>query len=217
MKKYKGIIFDLDGTLLDTIDDLAESMNEVLKKYDHPTFTSDEYKLKIGGGFEGLISNSVPADTDSETQEEALILFSSIYDKRYLNKSKPYEGIDSLLDELSKREFKIGINSNKKDEYTNILANKFFKRIPFIKIYGERDGIARKPDPISALDIIKSMGLRPEEVLYVGDSKVDIMTAKNAKIDSVGVLWGFRDYEELEKYGATYIVSDPKEILKIIE
>lgn len=217
MRRYKGVIFDLDGTLLDTIDDLGESMNEVLKTYNYPTFTSEEYKLKIGGGFKGLVLNSFPECTDLDTIGEATVLFSNIYDTRYLNKTKAYEGIDYILDELNKMGLKLGINSNKKDEYTNVLTNKFFKRIPFIAIYGERDGVSKKPDPTSALDIIQLMQLKADEVLYVGDSMVDIMTAKNAGIDSVGVLWGFRNYEELSKYGANYIISDPKEILKIIK
>lgn len=217
MTTYKGIIFDLDGTLLDTIDDLGDSMNEVLKTYNYPTFTSEEYKLKVGGGFKGLVLNSFPEGTDSDIIEEATLLFSKIYDTRYLNKTKPYEGIDNILDELNKMGIKIGINSNKKDEYTNTLTIKFFNRIPFIAIYGERKGITNKPNPASVLEIIQLMNLKPEEVLYIGDTKVDIMTAKNADIHSVGVLWGFRNHEELSNYGATYIISDPKEILSIIQ
>lgn len=216
MTKYKGIIFDLDGTLLDTIDDLGDSMNEVLKTYNLPIFTMEEYKWKIGGGFKGLAMNSFPKGTDSDTIEKAILLFSNTYDSMYLNKTKPYRDIDYILDELNKMNLKIGINSNKKDSYTKELANKFFKRIPFIEIYGERDGIPKKPDPISALEIIKSMKLKPKEVLYIGDSMVDMETAKNAGIDSIGVLWGFRDYEELSKNGATYIVSEPKDILDIV-
>lgn len=217
MTKYKGIIFDLDGTLLDTIDDLGDSMNEVLKTYNHPIFTMEEYKMKIGGGFKGLALNSFPEDTDLDTIEEAILLFSEIYDSRYLNKTQPYKDIDYILDELKKIGIKIGINSNKRDSYTNDLADKFFKRISFVAVYGEREWIPKKPDPTSALEIIQLMGLKAEEVLYVGDSMVDIMTANNAGIESVGVLWGFRDYEELSKYGATYIVSDPKEILTIVK
>lgn len=217
MKKiYRGIIFDLDGTLLDTIDDLADSMNEVLKIYGYPGFTREEYKLKIGGGFKGLALNSFPEATDPHTIEEAIILFSEIYDRKYMDKTKVYEGIDYILDEINKRGLKLGVNSNKKDEYTRVLTNRFFKRIPFVEIHGEREGVEKKPDPIAALDIIEKMGLTKDEVLYVGDSKVDIMTAKNAGLDSLGVLWGFRDYEELSKHGADYIVADPKEILDII-
>jgi phosphoglycolate phosphatase len=217
MTKYKGIIFDLDGTLLDTIDDLGDSMNEVLKTYNYPTFISEEYKLKVGGGFKGLVLNSFPKGTDLDIIEEATVLFSNIYDERYLNKPKPYDGIDSILEELNKMGIKMGINSNKKDKYTNNLTDKFFKRIPFIAVYGEREGVQKKPNPTSALEIIQLMGLKSEEVLYIGDSMVDIMTANNAGIDSVGVLWGFRNHEELSKFGATYIISDAKEILSIIQ
>lgn len=217
MTKYKGIIFDLDGTLLDTIDDLGDSMNEVLKRYNYPTFTSEEYKLKVGGGFKGLVLNSFPEGTDLDIVEEATLLFSNIYDTRYLNKTKPYNGIDYILDELSKIGIKIGINSNKKVEYTNNLIIKFFNRIPFIAIYGERKGILIKPNPTSALEIIQLMNLKPEEILYIGDSMVDIMTANNAGVHSIGVLWGFRNHEELSKSGATYIISDAKEILSIIQ
>lgn len=216
MTKYKGIIFDLDGTLLDTIDDIGDSMNRVLKKYNHRIFTMEEYKLKVGGGFKGLALNSFPEGTDLDIIDEAMLLFSNIYESNYLNKTKPYKDIDYILDELNKMEIKIGINSNKKDNYTNILTDKFFSRIPFIAIYGEKKGIPRKPDPTSALEIIQLMRLKPEEVIYIGDSMVDMITAKNAGIDSIGVLWGFRNYEELSKYGATYIISEAKKILSIV-
>ena len=114
MTKYKGIIFDLDGTLLDTIDDLGDSMNQVLKTYNHPIFTMEEYKLMIGGGFKGLALNSFPKETDLDTIEEAILLFSETYDSRYLNKTKPYKDIDYVLDELNKMNLQIGINSNKR-------------------------------------------------------------------------------------------------------
>lgn len=216
MKEYKGIIFDLDGTLLDTIDDLSDSMNEVLKKYSYPIFTSEEYKFKVGAGFKGLTLNSFPKETDNAIIDEGIKLFAEIYDKRYLNKTKPYKGIDDILDTLAKMSIKLGINSNKRNDYTNNLTMKFFERIPFVRIYGERNGIPKKPDPTSALEIAEAMDLKPEEVLYVGDSSIDMMTAKNAGMDGVGVLWGFRSYEELNKYGANYIISTPGELLDII-
>lgn len=216
MKEYKGIIFDLDGTLLDTIDDLSDSMNEVLKKYNYPIFTSEEYKFKVGAGFKGLTLNSFPKETDNAIIDEGIKLFAEIYDKRYLNKTKPYKGIDDILDTLAKMSIKLGINSNKRNDYTNNLTMKFFERIPFVRIYGERNGIPKKPDPTSALEIAEAMDLKPEEVLYVGDSSIDMMTAKNAGMDGVGVLWGFRSYEELNKYGANYIISAPDELLGII-
>ena len=216
MNKYKGVIFDLDGTLLDTIEDLGDSMNLVLDKYDLPKLSYEEYKLKVGGGFKGLIINCFPKDSKEAILEEGVKLFQEFYNKNYLNKTKPYEGIIDILNELNKNKIKLGINSNKRDKYTRDLANKFFKEIPFIKVYGERKGIPKKPDPTSALEIAKVMGLNSEKIIYIGDSKTDIQTAKNAGMDSIGVLWGFRSKEELMKYGVDFIVSNPKDILDII-
>lgn len=216
MKKYKGIIFDLDGTLLDTIDDLGDSMNEVLEILGYPTFSMDQYKIKVGGGFRGLAINSLPEGIDEETISETIRLFTKIYDGKYTGKTKAYEGINALLDELVDRGIVLSINSNKRNEYTNILTDKFFGNIPFIKVYGEREGLPKKPDPFTALEIIAEMGLNKEEVLFIGDTKTDIQTANNAGMDSVGVLWGFRDYEELSSYGATYIVKNPEEIQNLI-
>lgn len=216
MGQYKGIIFDLDGTLLDTIDDLGNSMNEVLKILKYPTYTRDEYKTKVGGGFKGLALNCLPSDIDEQTILETTKLFDEIYEKNYISKTKPYDGIMELLNELVSRGVVLAVNSNKRNYYTNILTDKFFSDISFVKAYGEREGIPRKPDPFTALEIIAEMGLNKDEVLYIGDTKTDMLTAKNAGIDSVGVLWGFRDHKELSKYGATYIVEKPEEILEML-
>jgi len=214
--KYKGIIFDLDGTLINTIDDIAESMNEVLEQYKYPIFTNDEYKMKIGEGFKNLIVKAMPEEVSDTIIEEATELFNKIYYKKYLNRSRPYVGIDTTLDKLVARNIRLGIHTNKRNYYTNFLIDKYFNRIPFIEVYGECAGIPTKPSPILTLKIIEKMNLRPEEVLYVGDSTTDILTAQNAGIHSVAVLWGFRSYEELKKYGAKYIISKPDELLDII-
>ena len=213
IKKYKGIIFDLDGTLLDTIDDLGDSMNEVLKILGYPTFSMDEYKIKVGGGFRGLAINCLPNDIDEDTISKTVVLFAEVYDNKYINKTKPYDGIHELLDELVSRDILIAVNSNKRNDYTNILTKKFFGEIPFVKVFGERENLPKKPDPYTALEIITDMGLKIDEVIYVGDTRTDIETANNGGMDSIGVLWGFRDYDELSRYGATYIVERPEEIL----
>lgn len=215
MYKYQGIIFDLDGTLLDTIEDISDSVNEVLDNYGFPNHGYDDYKLKIGNGFKNLLEKSLPEDTDIDINE-ALTLFIEAYSRRYQNKTKPYNGIIDLLDKLNQIGIKLGINSNKRNDYTNQLANKFFKDIPFIQILGERKGVPKKPNPASALEIASLMGLDPKEILYIGDSKTDLLTAKNADMHSVGVLWGFRSYDELAMYNATYIVNSPQEIVDII-
>jgi len=217
MTKYSGVIFDLDGTLVYTIEDIGDSMNEVLKIYNLDTFSYEEYKQKIGRGLRRLVINSFPEDTIESTIDEALETLYKVYAKKYLNKSKPYDGIRDLLCILNKKGLKLAVNSNKKDEYTKNIINKFFDNIPFTNIYGEREGIPNKPNPTSTLEIAKNMNLEPSEILFIGDSEVDILTATNANMDSVGVLWGFRDYDVLKKSGAKYMVSDWKEILDIIE
>lgn len=216
MKKYKGIIFDLDGTLLNTIEDIGDSMNEVLRKFNLSTYSYDEYKRKVGEGFKKLTIRSFPLGTDENTIDIALKMLIETYGKKYLNKTKPYDGIHELLELLDKRNVKLAVNSNKRNEYTKNLIYKFFDDIPFVKIYGEREGIKIKPDPTSALEIAECMGLSPDEILFIGDSKTDILTAKNAHMDSVGVLWGFRGREELEANGAKYIVSSWEEILDLV-
>lgn len=215
MKKYKGIIFDLDGTLLNTIDDLTDSVNSMLEYFGCPTHSNNEYKLKVGKGFRNLIENSFPEGTDINTIEKGLNLFVENYDNNYQNKTAPYDGINELLDKLNDMGILMGVNSNKRDDYSKSLISKFFDRIPFTVVYGERSHVGKKPDPTTALEIAQMMALGIDELLYIGDSKTDIQTAKNANIDSVGVLWGFRSLEELKKYKADYIVANPEEILKL--
>ena len=216
MRKYKGIIFDLDGTLINSIEDIVDSMNEVLNEYGMATFTLEEYKTKIGSGIRNLVKRSLPENTKEEEIDEAVKLYEKFYEKNYLNKTKAYEGIDELLEKLVEMDIKLGINSNKKDNYTKELAKKIFKNIPFIKVFGEREGIPIKPDTTTMLEIVEAMELQPEEVLYIGDSDVDMITGKNADMDTVGVEWGFRSKEELISSGATYIISTPKDLLDII-
>lgn len=216
VKRYKGIIFDLDGTLLDTIEDLGDSMNEVLERFNRSTYTYEEYKLKVGGGFRGLVLNCFPEESNEETIDEIVRLYDEAYSRNYLNKTKPYGGIEEVLDILKQRGYKLAINSNKGDEYTNKLVSRFFSEIPFIKVHGERAGVPRKPDPTAALEIAQSMNLELKDILYIGDTKTDIMTAKNAGMDSIGVLWGFRGREELSRYGANFIISYAEEILNIV-
>lgn len=218
MKKYKGIIFDLDGTLLNTIYDLADSVNTVLEHYGFPTHDHDAYKLKIGKGFRNLIEVSLPENKKDQESliDEALELFVKVYDQKYKDKTVPYDGIPELIDELCGRGVFLAVNSNKRTDYTNALVDKFFSHVPFTAVYGERKGIPKKPDPTSALEIADMMGLKPEEILYIGDSKTDMMTGANAGMDTIGVTWGFRGRKELEANGGTYVIDCPKEILEII-
>lgn len=216
MNKYKGIIFDLDGTLLDTLIDISDSVNLALSKYDYPNHGPTDYKLMLGNGFRDLIEKSVPAGTSREITNDVLKLFVESYNENFKNKTQPYSNIVEMLTELDKMGIKMGVNSNKRNDYTVQLVSKYFKGIPFVEVFGEREAIPKKPDPTSANEIAKLMELNHDEILYIGDSNTDILTAINAKMDGVGVLWGFRSYEELKNYGAKYIVSEPKEIIEII-
>ena len=215
--KYKGVIFDLDGTILDTISDLGNSVNNTLEKYGQPLHSYEEYKKKIGRGFRDLIKRSFPGMTEEIILDQALKDFLEIYDRSYMNDTKPYDGIHEVLKTLLANNIKIGVNSNKRDDYTNKLVGKFFSDIDFFGVFGERSNIPKKPAPDSALEIAELMDLSPAEILYIGDSKTDILTGHNAGMASAGVLWGFRNKEEFEENNADYIISAPYEILELFD
>lgn len=217
MSKYKGIIFDLDGTLLDTLTDLSNSVNQVLLASDFPTHSKDDYRLLIGKGFKDLITRSMPDNVNEECIEKGLTQFLEIYDRDYMKETKPYDGIMELLINLQSLDIKLAVNSNKRNDYTNELIKKNFLNIHFIECFGERKDVPKKPDPTSAFELRNLMDLKSQEILYIGDSKTDIQTAKNANMDSIGVLWGFRDLKELQANGATYIAKTPEDILKIVK
>lgn len=219
MKKYKGIIFDLDGTLINTLEDLADSVNEALEQMGYPTWPVEAYRLKVGRGFRNLMENSVPevVREDDRVIGQMLDYFVAAYDRRYLDKSHPYEGIDRLLDELSAKGIFLAVNSNKRTDYTEKLIDKLFHRIPFVGVFGERAGVPKKPDPAGALELCGRMGLLPEQVLYIGDSGTDMKTGKNAGMDTIGVGWGFRGFGELRENGAVYLAETVQDILDIVE
>lgn len=214
--KVKGLIFDLDGTLLDTIEDIGDSMNQVLREYGRDEFSYDEYRIKVGGGFTKLIYRCFGEDMAEEEVDEILERLEDVYQKRYMKKSAPYKNIEKLLEELEKRSIKLGINTNKKEEYSHNLIGKIFPTINFIENVGQRSDAPTKPDPFGALKVLEALGLEKDEVLFIGDSNVDILTGKNAGIKTVGVDWGFRGEEELREYGADHIVYNPLEILDLI-
>lgn len=215
--KYKGIIFDLDGTLLDTIEDISDSVNIVLEEEGEETFSYDEFKLKIGGGFRNLITRCFPDRESDEEIDRLLERLKSVYEDNYMNKSKPYDGIEELIDVLVDKGVKLGINSNKREEYTINLVDKIFPDVEFVKVTGQTDDRDVKPDPTGARLVLDSMGLDESEVLYIGDSNVDVLTGHNLGAKVVGVDWGFRGEEELKKYGADYIAYSPMDILDIVE
>ncbi len=213
--RKKVIIFDLDGTLLDTLEDIAISVNYVLSKYKKEPIEVEKYRYLVGSGALKLIQDVLPQESE-ESIKNALSIFEKHYATQYDKNTKLYDGIAKLLTFLQKRGVKMAILSNKPDSFTKLCAIKYLRNWKFEAVYGIRDGVPRKPDPAGALEIMKELHVEPKECLYMGDTKTDMITAKSANIDSIGVLWGFRDKEELEQNGAKYIAISPSETIKML-
>lgn len=214
---YKLIIFDLDGTLLDTVDDITNSVNFALTQYNYPTQTRENIQSFIGNGLTKLIERSIPPelcypDYVSMVRHE----FMKHYAIHSETLTKPYNGIDNLLEKLQEKGYKLAIASNKVHSATQTLAKKYFSTIHFCEVFGQREGIPTKPRPDVLNEIVKLTGVLKSDVLYVGDSGVDAQTARNAGIDFVGVLWGFRSKNELLENGASCFIERAEELLEII-
>ena len=213
--KYNTVIFDLDGTLLNTLEDLGDSVNFALKSFGYPTRTYEEVKSFVGNGIKNLLTKAVPIGTDEETTLRCLQAFKNHYKTNMQNKTLPYEGIIALLKELNSKGIKLGIVSNKYDFGVKNLNKYYFKDLIPVAI-GEREGVRKKPAPDTVLTAMKELGSKKEECLYVGDSGSDMITAKNAGIKSVGVTWGFRDADSLRESGAIFLINSPKELLELL-
>lgn len=213
--KYKAIIFDLDGTLLNTIQDIAGSMNAVLGKNGYPVHTLKRYKYLVGLGLEKLVYDSLP-----ETARKKSILkrmkseAGKEYAIRWNHKSRPYPGIVSLLKTLKSRVLKTAVLSNKPQHFTKKSVEALLPYQCIDLIQGEDSRTRKKPDPQGALKISKVFRISPRNIIYVGDTKTDMQTAKAAKMFAVGVTWGFRSKAELLSHGADSIINHPRELLK---
>ena len=212
----KTVIFDLDGTLLDSIEDIASSMNKVLESLQLPTHKIEDYKHFVGGGVDILVENAL-SNQSNEIKDEVIKRFKIEYDGKLHSKTLPYDGIYELLDELKKLDINLAVLSNKPHEFTVSYVNHFFKNYNFKEIHGQKKDVPKKPDPKAALDIVKCLDSSCENTYFIGDTKIDMQTAKSANMTAIGVLWGFRDEKELRDFGADFIVSNPLEILKIIK
>lgn len=215
MKKL--IIFDLDGTLLNTIADLANSTNHALKVLGYPTHKVDDYNFMVGNGINKLFERALPEGEKSE--ENVLRLrkeFLPHYDLHNADKSRPYPGIPELLKALQADGKLIAVASNKYQAATRKLIACYFPDIHFTAVFGQREGVNVKPDPTIVNDILAIAGISKEKTLYVGDSGVDMQTAINSGITSCGVAWGFRPRTELESFHPDYIVDKTEEILNIM-
>ena len=212
MKKL--VIFDLDGTLLDTIADLAESANHALKQLGYPTRDVETIRTFVGNGVNKLLFRALP---DEEKTEENMMRmrthFVPYYDAHNADLSAPYPGIVALLEELQAKGLRMAIASNKYQEATAKLVKHYFPMIDFVEVLGQREGINVKPDPTIVFDILQKAGVSKEETLYVGDSGVDMQTAINAGVDAIGVTWGFRPRTELEDFHPMGLIDQAEELL----
>ena len=215
MKKL--VIFDLDGTLLDTIADLAESANHALKQLGYPTRDVEKIRTFVGNGVNKLLFRALP---DEEKTEENMMRmrthFVPYYDAHNADLSAPYPGIVTLLEELQAKGLRMAVASNKYQEATAKLVKHYFPMIDFVEVLGQREGINVKPDPTIVFDILQKAGVSKEETLYVGDSGVDMQTAINAGVDAIGVTWGFRPRTELEDFHPMGLIDQAEELLGFV-
>ena len=215
MKKYTAVIFDMDGTLLDTLEDLGDCMNRVLERAGYPAHPIEAYKYFVGDGMRNLVKRVLPqAARKEETIVRLQAEMAGEYTTHWADKTGLYPGIDALLDELVGRKVRRAILSNKPHEFTAVMAERYFSKWRFDPVFGARDGVPSKPDPAAALETCRRWELDPEEVLYVGDTNTDMQTARRGGMFALGVLWGFRARQELEENGAQSVIATPKQMLK---
>lgn len=214
----RAVIFDLDGTLLDTLEDIASAANRVLKNHGFPLHPVDAYRFFIGNGSRTLMERALPPDRRQAEQVDACTVeFLETYEMIWDQNTRPFNGIRDLLDFLVKKGIRLAVLSNKAHDFTARCVARFFKGYPFDVVIGQQPGLPMKPDPAGALNVARKMNLDPRDFIYVGDSATDMKTATAAGIRAVGVLWGLRDEAELKEAGADGLVSDPKEIKTFFE
>lgn len=213
------IIFDLDGTLLDTIGDLAGAVNRALARLGYPTHPREAYRFMVGSGIMALFERALPEQERSEENKlRVKELFVPWYDLHNADLTCPYEGIVELLNTLSERGVSLAVASNKYQSATEKLVGHYFPTTPFCAVLGQREGVAVKPSPAIVWDAMRLAGVENKsEVLYVGDSDVDMLTGHNAGVDVVGVSWGFRPREELAAHAPKAIIDSPAELLGLLE
>lgn len=215
--KKKIFIFDMDGTLLNTLEDLMISTNYALSQFNYPIHTLDEIRFFVGNGVAKLIERAIPNGLNNPNYEKCLEIFKEHYAKNMYNHTSAYDGILEMLEDLKNKGIKTAVVSNKFDLAVKELSKKYFGNLIDIAIgENEKAGIKKKPAPDTVFEVLNLMNLKSEDAIYIGDSDVDIMTAKNSDMPCISVTWGFRDREFLIKNNATIIIDTPKEILQYV-
>lgn len=216
-RNFRSIIFDLDGTLLDTLKDLADSMNDALAQLGYATHPREAYRYFVGDGVRVMAQRALPDEAPSAPDIEALVhRMSEQYAHRWAEKTTPYDGVENMLNQLVSKGIEMAVLSNKPHDFTVSMVKHFFPHWTFKAVRGVRPGWAPKPDITSALDIAGSWPWPPSEVLYMGDTATDMETALGAGFYPLGACWGFRPREELQEAGAARLLNHPKEVLDLL-
>ncbi|MBW2323290.1 MAG: HAD family hydrolase [Deltaproteobacteria bacterium] len=213
--KIKAVMFDLDGTLLNTLEDITDSMNTVIEREGFQTHSTEAYKYFIGDGVEAMVRRALPSNQQEETMIAKLMKrYRTEYHKNWSNKTKPYDGITDLLEALEEKGLRLAILSNKPDEPTKLMVSHYFSNQKFDVVQGAKSDMPRKPDPKAALEIASRLSIETDQFFYLGDTATDMKTAVAAGMYPVGVSWGFRTQEELRGNGAKLIIDKPTDLLR---
>jgi len=214
---YDAVCFDLDGTLLNTVEDLADATNATLEHFGHPTHPVDDYKMLVGGGIVNLFIRALPeGKATDEAVAECVALMRTIYGEHWDRKTHPYDGVAEMLDGLVERGVPMTILSNKPHDLTNLCVDKLLPKWRFELVFGVTEARPTKPDQTGVREIVDTLGIPPERFLYVGDTGTDMRTAVAAGMHAVGVTWGFRARDELVETGARTIIDRPEELLGLL-
>ena len=215
--RYKAILFDLDGTLLDTLEDLATAANRALGTLGLPAHPTDAYRVFVGDGLRTLAERILPGEQRSAAQVDELVAaFEREYSRTWNERTAPYAGVPEMLDRLTGDGYRMSVLSNKPDAFTRLCVEQLLPHWTFAPLYGQRPGVPKKPDPAAALAIAAELDLDPAEVLYLGDTATDMHTARAAGMAAVGVLWGFRSADELRAAGARHLITHPGELAPLL-
>lgn len=216
MSKFKAVLFDLDGTLIDTLQDLADATNHALNHFGYESRPVENFRYYAGNGIAVMIERAMPKGTATPQHvEELKKVMLDYYNVHYADRTTIYEGVPELIQQLRQKGFKLAVVTNKVENIAKTILDKLYPD-SFALIFGQREGVPSKPDPTLALMAMKELGVAPEECIFIGDSGVDIATAVNSEALPVGVLWGFRDEQELRQNGAKHIISKPHELLNLL-
>ncbi len=215
--KYRAVLFDLDGTLLDTLDDLADSMNAALNRFRFPTHPVDAYRYFVGDGMATMATRVLPeTHRDPQTVERVVDAMRAQYSDHWADKTHPYEGVTQMLEQLQGRGIAMGVLSNKPDDSTKLMVKRLLPNASFEVVRGALPDVPLKPDPTAPIEIADAMSVSPQQFLYLGDTATDMQTARSAGMYPIGAVWGFRTPDELTSHGVQSLIDSPLQLLDLL-